>query len=174
VKRLWITVLVLAAQLAASVPVLAGTKVGYVNINRIMQEAPAAQRALKKITEEFAGRDQELSKMQEQLRNAQNSMETNAVAVSEATRRTQERNLNALSVELQRKQTQFKEDLNRRRDEELRDIRDRVNRAVSNIADAEQYDIIFQEVVWANPRIEITDAAIKALEAGEPSSPPSK
>ncbi len=173
-KRRWVTVLALAAQLAASVPVLADTKIGYVNINRIMQEAPAAQRAQKKITEEFTVRDQELSAMQAQLRNAQNAMETNAVTVSEATRRTQERNLNALSVEFQRKQTQFKEDLNRRRDEELRDIRDRINRAVSNIADVEKYDIIFQDVVWANPRIDITDAAIKALEARQPPSPPSK
>jgi outer membrane protein len=174
VKCRWVTVLALAAQLAASVPALAGTKIGYVNIKRLMQEAPAAQRALKTISEEFAARDQELSKMQEQLRNEQNSMETNALTVSESTRKTQERNLNALSIEFQRKQTQFKEDLNRRRDEELRDIRNRINRAVNNIAEAEHYDIIFQDVVWANPRIDITDAALKALEADEPSGPPSK
>ena len=173
-KRRWVTVLALAAQLAASVPALADTKIGYLDIKRIMQEAPAAQRSQKKITEEFAVRDRELSKMQEQLRNAKNSMETNAAAVSEATRRTQERNLNALSIEFERKQTQLKEDLDRQRDRDLRDIRDRINRAVTNIAKAEKYDIIFQDVVWANHRIDITDAVLKALEAGEPSSPPSK
>ena len=153
---------------------MAGTKIGYVDIKRLMQEAPAAQRAQKKTTEEFAVRDQELSRMQEQLRNAQNSMESSAVAAPEATRKNQERNLNALSIEFQRKQTQFKEDLNRQRDRDLRDLRDLIDRAVADIANAENYDIIFQDVVWANPRIDITDAVIKALEAGEPPGPPSK
>ena len=40
------------------------------------------------------------------------------------------------------------------------------NRAVRQIAETEKLDIVFQneQVVWASPRIDITDKVIKALE----------
>jgi outer membrane protein len=45
-------------------------------------------------------------------------------------------------------------------------IFERVNKIIKQIAEAEKYDIIFQEAVYANPRIDITDKVIKALGDG--------
>jgi outer membrane protein len=63
-----------------------------------------------------------------------------------------------------RKQREFREDLNQRRNDELARGLERANRAVRAIAEQEQYDIVFQEAVYANPRIDITDKVIKALD----------
>ena len=79
-------------------------------------------------------------------------------------RRTKEREFADLNKDFQRKQREFREDLNQRRNEELAAVLERANRAIKSIAEAEKYDIIFQEAVYANPRIDLTDKVIKALE----------
>jgi outer membrane protein len=86
--------------------------------------------------------------------------------MAESDRRTKEREFNDLNREFQRKQREFREDLSQRQNEEMASIFERVNKVIKQIAETEKYDIIFQEAVYANPRIDITDRVIKALGDG--------
>jgi len=97
-------------------------------------------------------------------------MEKNAVTMSESERSRREREFNDLNRDFQRKQREFREDLNQRRNEELAAVLERANRAVRAIAEAEKYEIIFQEAVWASPKIDITDRVIKSLDDTKPAS----
>ena len=90
-------------------------KVGYVNTQRIFRDAPAAQKAAKKLEGEFAKRDQDLQRMSKQLQGLQENLEKNAVTMAEADRRAKEKEFGELSREFQRKQREFREDLNLRR-----------------------------------------------------------
>ena len=157
---------VLTASLAAAGPALAQSHIGFVSLERILREAPAAQRAQKKIEQEFSKRDRELAAMAEQLKKAQEHLERNAMTMSESDRQKSEREFNDLSREFQRRQRQFREDLAQRRNEELGVVIERANRAVKLIAESEKLDVVFQNehVVWASPRIDITDKVIKALD----------
>jgi outer membrane protein len=150
--------------LGAGTPALAQSKIGFVNLDRILREAPAAQRAQKKIEQEFARRDQDLGKLAEQLKKMQDALEKNAVTMSEPDRQKRERDFNEQNREFQRKQREFREDLNTRRNDELAVVIERANRAIRQIAEAEKYDIVFQDAVWANPRIDLTEKVIKALD----------
>jgi outer membrane protein len=42
---------------------------------------------------------------------------------------------------------------------------EQANRVIRQIAEQEKYDIIFQDAVYANPRIDITERVIKSLDA---------
>ncbi|MBK5103024.1 MAG: OmpH family outer membrane protein [Burkholderiales bacterium] len=139
-------------------------KVGFVNTERVFRDAAPAVRAQKKIEQEFAKRDKEMQGMAEQIRKLQESLEKNAVTMSETERRTKEREFGELNKDFQRKQREFREDLNQRRNDELAAVLERANRAIKAIAESEKYDIIFQEAVYASPRIDLTDKVIKALE----------
>jgi outer membrane protein len=154
-----------AVSLLAAAPALGQAKIGYVMLDRILREAPAAQRAQKKIELEFSKREQELARSGEQLKKLQETLEKNSVTMSEADRQKRERELGDLSREFQRKQREFREDLNQRRNEELSGVLERANRAVRQIAETEKLDIVFQndQAVWASPRIDITEKVIKAL-----------
>jgi len=162
--------LVLAAVVAAVSPALAQAegKFGFVNTERILRDAAPAVRAQKKIEAEFAKRDQEMSKMAEQLKRLQDELEKNGVTMSETQRRNKERDFNDLNRDFQRKQREFREDLNQRRNEELAQVVELANRIIRQVAEQEKYDIIFQDAVYANPRIDITDKVIKALEGKPP------
>ncbi len=139
-------------------------KVGFVNTERVFRDAAPAVRAQKKIEQEFAKRDQDMKRMAEQIRKLQETLEKNAVTMPEAERRTKEREFSDMSKDFQRKQREFGEDLNQRRNEELAAVLERANRTIKAIAEAEKYDIIFQEAVYASPRVDITEKVIKALE----------
>ena len=159
------------AALAQDKPAAATTltgKFGFVNTERILRDAIPAQRAQKKIEAEFQKRDQELARLADQLKRMQDDLEKNTVTMSESQRRTKEREFAELNRDFQRKQREFREDLNQRRNEELAQVVEQANRVIRQIAEQEKYDIIFQDAVFASPRIDITDKVIKALEAGKP------
>lgn len=147
-------------------PVLAESRIGFVNSQKIMNESPQAARAKKRIEKDFEKRDQELQKMAKQLQGLQEALEKNALTMAESERRTKEREFGDLNRDFQRRQREFREDLSQRQNEEMAAILERVNKAIKQIAETEKYDIIFQEAVYANPRIDVTDKVIKALGDG--------
>jgi outer membrane protein len=152
-----------AVLLAVSLPAAAEMKIGFVNSDRLMRDAAPAMKAQKKLEKEFEKREQELQKVSKQLQGMQEGLEKNAVTLSETDRKNKEREFNDLNRDFQRRQREFREDLNQRRNEELAAVIERANKAIKAIAEAEKYDIIFQDAVYANPRIDITDKVIKAL-----------
>lgn len=141
----------------------ADSRIGFVNTERIFRDAAPSVRAQKKIEKEFEKRDQEMQRLAKQLQTMQESLEKNAVTMSESDKRNKEREFNDLNRDFQRKQREFREDLNQRRNEELAAVLERANKAIKSIAEAEKYDVILQEAVYASPRIDITDKVIKAL-----------
>jgi len=143
-------------------------KFGFVNTERILRDAAPAQRAQKKIEAEFQKRDQELAKIAGDLKRMQDDLDKNAMTMSETQRRSREREFGDLNREFQRKQREFREDLNQRRNEELAQVVELANRVIRQIAEQEKFDIIFQDAVFASPRIDITDKVIKALDSGKP------
>ena len=155
--------LVAAALLGLSQAAIAETKIGFVNSDRVMREAAPAVRAQQRLEKEFEKRDQELQRIARDLKSMQEDLERNGPTMADGDRRNKERALTELNRDFQRKQREFREDLNQRRNEELASVLDKANRSVKDIAEKENYDIIFQEAVFANPRIDITDKVIKAL-----------
>ncbi len=138
-------------------------KVGYVNTQRIFRDAPAAQKAGKKLEGEFAKRDQDLQKMAKQLQGLQENLEKNSVTMAETERRAKEKEFAELSREFQRRQREFREDLNLRQNEENAAVIEKANKAIKQIAEAEKFDLILQDVVWVSPKLDITERVIKAL-----------
>ena len=156
--------LVFMALLASGTPALAQTKIGFVSVDRVLREAPAAQRAQKKLDQEFSKRSQDLAKMAEQLKKSQENLEKNAVTMSESDRQKRDREFSDLNRDFQRKQREFNEDLNQRKNEELSGVLQRADRAVKQIAESEKFDLIVGEpMVWVSSRIDITEKVIKAL-----------
>ena len=143
------------ALLSFSAGALADSKIGFVNSQKILSDAPQAARAKKKIEKDFEVRDQDLARIAKQLKAMQESIDKNAVTMAEPERRTKEREFGELNREFQRKQREFREDLSQRQNEEMAAIFERVNKIIKQIAEAEKYDIIFQEAVYALSLIHI-------------------
>jgi outer membrane protein len=146
--------------------VQAESKIGFVNSQRVLNEAPQAVKAKKRLEKDFEKRDQDLQKIAKQLQTMQETMEKNAVTLGESERRVKAREFEDMNRDFQRKRREFSEDLTQRQNEETAAVFERINKIIKTIAEAEKYDIIFQEAVYASPRIDITEKVIKALGDG--------
>ena len=154
--------LILASAFAAT-PSLANSKIGFVNTEKLLREAPLSISAQKKLEREFASRDQELQKLAKQARDLQAQLDKDGVTMSDSERKTKERDLGNLNRDLQRQGREFREDLNLRRNEELGQIQERARKAIQEIARAEKFDLIVEQAVFVDPKSDITDRVMKAL-----------
>ena len=145
-----------------------GGRMGFVNTERVLRDSAPAIRAQTKLKAEFQKREEEMARLDERLKRLQVDLEKNAVAMNELQRRTKERDFADLNRDYQRKLRELREDSNQRRNEELAQVIDHANRAIRQIAEQEKFDVIFQDAVYASPRIDITDRVIKALEGKLP------
>jgi len=166
-KRPILTVMAIAALAAAQISQGAELKIGFVDQERITRESAPADRASKQLEKEFAPRAQEMQRREAQMKTMQGQLEKDALTMSESDRRTKEQELGRLTLDVQRMQREYREDLNLRRNQELGALFERANRAIKQIAEAEKYDVILQEAVYRNPRIDITDRVLKALSDGK-------
>ena len=132
-------------------------RIGFVNTDRIFREATAAKAAQTKLEAEFAKREKDLSDLANTLKTASEKFEKDAPTLAESQRTTRQ------DRDFQRKRREFQEDLNARKNEELQGVLERANRVVKQVAEAEKYDVILQEAVYINPRHDITDKVLKAL-----------
>jgi outer membrane protein len=142
-------------------------RVGFVNTDRIFREANTAKAAQAKLEQEFSKREKELNDIGNALKNASDKFEREAPTLSESQRMQRQKQLLDQDRDFQRKRREFQEDLNARKNEELQQVLERANRVVKQVAEAEKYDVILQEAVYINPKHDITDKVIKALNAAK-------
>ncbi len=152
---------------AASVAQAQDFKMGFVNTERIFREAASAKQAQAKLEQEFAKREKELVDAGNALKAASEKLEREAPTLSESQRNARQKQLVEQDRDFQRKRREFQEDLNARKNEEQQVVVERANRAVKQVAESEKYDVVFQEAVYVNPKHDITDKVIKALNAAK-------
>jgi len=142
-------------------------KLGYVNSDRVLREAIPAKAAQTRLETEFSKRQKEGEEAANRLKAAADKLDKDSPTLSESERSRRQRDLVEQDRELQRKRREFQEDLNQRKNEELASVVERANKVVKQIYDSEKYDLILQGdvVVFAGPRVDITDKVIKALNA---------
>jgi len=149
---------------AASEAPVVGTKIGFVNTQRLLVDSVLAKTAQTKLETEFDKRNQELQKALNDFRTRVQQFERDAPVLAESDRNRRQRELGNIDADLQRKQREIQEDFNRRRNEEFSIIIEKANTAIKNIAEKENYDLILQDAVTVSPRVDITDKVLKALE----------
>ncbi len=162
--KTWIIKLIPALLLVAFSQAFATDfRIGVVDTERILRESVPALKAEKRIEKEFATRDQEIKKVSQQVKDIQAFLDKEGMTLPDADRRNKERELDNLNVNLQRLQREFREDLNLRKNEELVVVLGQANKAIQQIAESEKYDLVLQEAVYRNPKIDITEKVLQYL-----------
>ncbi|WP_026035247.1 OmpH family outer membrane protein [Cupriavidus sp. BIS7] len=156
-----------AAALCVAAPAMAQeARIAAVNSERILRDSQPAKAAQVKLEQEFSKRDRELQDMAQKIKAMADKLDKDTAVLADSDRQRRQREVADLDREFQRKQREFREDLNQRRNEELAQVLERANRVIRQLAEQRKYDLIVQEAVYVNPRIDITDDVMKALNAG--------
>ena len=160
-KRLFFFLLAFSLPAAAQ---SADLKIGFVNTEKVFRDSQLAVKAQKKLEKEFQTREQEIQKMVKQARDLQAFIEKEGLTLSEADRTKKQKDMANLSRDLQHDQRAFREDLNQRKNEEFASVQERARKAIMEIAEKEKFDLILENVVYASPKVDITDRVLKTLE----------
>jgi outer membrane protein len=166
-KLLRIAVAGVALVLAGPALAQDALRVGVVNLERILRESASAKAAQAKLEQEFSRRDKELQETAARVRQLSEKLERDGPVLAEGDRGRRQREIADLEREFQRRQREFREDLNQRRNEELASVLERANRIIKQLAEQEKYDLILQEAVFASPRIDMTEKVLRALNAAK-------
>lgn len=159
----WFLILALGLSGVSATAVAQELKIGFINTDRIFRDANSAKAAQTKLEQEFMRREKELTDQGNQLKTIADKLDKDAPTLSEAQRNTRQKQLVEQDRDFQRKRREFQEDLNVRKNEELQQVLERANRVVKQVAEAEKYDVVLQEVVYINPKHDITEKVLKVL-----------
>ncbi len=160
-KRIFTLLLALTLSSAAQAAEL---KIGFVNTEKVFRDSQLAVKAQKKLEKEFQSREQEIQKLVKQARDLQAFLEKEGLTLSEADRSKKQKELANLSRDVQHDQRAFREDLNQRKNEEFAGVQERARKAIMEIAEKEKFDLILENVVYASPKVDVTDRVLKSLE----------
>ena len=140
-------------------------RLGFVKTDRIFKESNIAKTASAKIEQEFSARDKDLADQSALLKSMVDKFPIEAPTMSDTQRTARQKSLTDQDRELQRKRRAFQEDLAARRNEELQRVLARADEVVKQVAAAEKYDLVLQEAVYVNPRIDLTNKVLDILNA---------
>lgn len=159
--------LLVALIFGGSLPALAQElKIGVVNVPVLMQRAPQAQVAMDALQEEFAPRQREIAAKQKEYQDLGERVQRDVAVMGETERRNAEKDLRDLQREVSRLQTEFQEDLNLRRNEELGTLQRALLKEVQDYAQAAGFDLVVGDgVLYASTAVNITENVLRAMEA---------
>ena len=140
-----------------------GTRVAVVNSEKVFNESNLAKAMQTRLQNEFTKRQNDLRDSAQKIQVAAEKLDKDGAIMNEAERVRRQRELADQDRELQRKQREFTEDLNQRTFEERAKIAEKANLVLRQIAEQRKLDVIVQEAAFVNPKSDITDDVIKAL-----------
>ncbi len=153
-----------AALVLAAAPAWAETKIGVVNMVKLVAEAPQAKAAQKKIETEFEPRRQELVALQKSIQSLEERLRRDGAVMSDDEAQKIERDLTGKRRDLKRRNDEFQEDLNLRNNEVLTKLQNEVYDAMTSLAKEEKYDLILgQGVLYSSDAMDVTDKILAKL-----------
>ena len=159
---------VVSAMLALVAPlgaVHAELKIAVVNVPRLLEEAPQAKTAMQALQDEFAPRQRAIVAQQKDLKTKEEKLQRDGAVMAENERRNAEKDLRDGQREMARKQNEYVEDLNLRRNEELGKLQRSLLQEVQGYARTANYDIVVGDgVLYVNESMDITAQVLSALQ----------
>jgi outer membrane protein len=160
--------LLFSASLALLAPLAAHAaelKIAVVNVPRLLEEAPQAKQAMQALQDEFAPRQRTIVATQKDLKTKEEKLQRDGAVMAENERRNAEKDLRDGQREIARKQNEYVEDLNLRRNEELGKLQRSLLQEVQTFARTANYDIVVGDgVLYANESMDITAQVLSALQ----------
>ncbi len=155
--------LFLALLLTANVS-FAELKIGFVNVAQVLEKAPQAEKAKKRLEKEFSPRDKHLVSQGKEIKKLDEKLKRDASVMGESERRKLERDIIAKKREAKRAQQEFSEDFNMRRNEELGKLQRRILEAIRALAKDQNFDLLLTDgVIFASSQIDVTEEVKKKL-----------
>ena len=157
------------ATVVMSVPAMAEIKIGVVDYARLLEQSPQAKALQDSLKNEFGPRYQQLLAQDKQLKDRADKLQKDGATMSQDQREKEEKTLRDAARDLERKKTEWQDDSNTRRNEEMNKLQRSLVGEVRDYAKAQNFDVVIAEgVIYATPAVDITPAVLQAMQSRSP------
>ena len=141
-------------------------KIGFVSLPALIERAPQTKASMDALQEEFAPRQREFVAKQKELEDLAAKAQKDFAVMGETERRNAEKDLRDLQREVTRLQTELREDLNLRQNEEYGILQRAILKEVQDYAQAQSFDLIVGDgVLYVSNAVNVTEQVLREIEA---------
>jgi outer membrane protein len=152
--------------LAAGQATSADLKIGVVNFQKLLEDAPQTKTAMQALENEFGPRRRELMTMQNDLKAKDEKLQKESAVMAESDRANAEKSLRDQQREFSRKAGEFQDDASSRKNEELGKVQRYLVQEIQTYANAQGFDLVLGDgVFYAKTPLDITAAVLTVLQS---------
>ncbi len=141
-----------------------GSKVGYVNVDKVLRSLPSVEKARKQLREEFASKEEEIVKHSKDFEKRLKEFQKNKATMLKSDADKEFQALLQLEQQLKQKTEAFNTELTARNEVVLQKLQTQINDTVKKIAAKEEFDLILHDrIAYVNDNSDITNKVIKAI-----------
>ena len=143
--------------------VSAAPKLGYVDVAKIMEQAPQAEDARVTLEEEFKPRDEALAAERESILKLEQRIQRDGDIMSASQREALTSEIRDRSRQFQREREAFKEDLSVRRNEALAKLQEEIYQVILQVAERNGYDLVLTDAIYATDEVDMSELVLRRL-----------
>lgn len=138
--------LLMAVALTVGTPAFAdGTKIGVVDLQKIMQTSKQMKDIQEKLEKEFKPRRDKLVAMEEGLKKDMEQFKRDSAVLSQTQRKDLEKKIVSTQQQFEREGQQYQQELNTAHNEAMESFYTQIRAAIAKVAQSEHYDMVFQK-----------------------------
>ncbi len=158
-----------AAALGPAAASAADLKIGYVDLQKALNEVDEGKSAKAVLKRDFDEKQKELDRKQEELKRMRADLDKQSVVMSDQARREKEEEFQRKAMETQGRFLELQKELSGREREVTRGIFDKMGVLIREIAEAEGFTMVFEKtdagLLYAPPALDITNELIRKYNA---------
>lgn len=164
-KRLFThTALLLLLLIIGSQHAAAQQKIAYVDMKRLLEQAPQVIGGRQRLDQEFRPRNEALDEEKARLEMLEDRLQRDAAVMSAEQAAELEREVRELRRYVRRAQEDLRDEFAFRLNQELEHVNEVVNEAVRSLARRRGFDLVLSSpVMYASDDVDITDDALREL-----------
>ena len=161
-----VTSFIVFTLILSTAPAMAGTKVGFINLSRLVKESVHGKAAMENIERMKKEKQIRLSEMLKKINDIKLDLQTKADLLKENEKKDRVDELNALIKEYKRMVADAKEEIAKADREMVAAILKKADPVLKKVAKKKKFTIILKDpnaIGYLDPSVDITDAVLKEL-----------
>lgn len=164
-KLLVVCGLMLASTMASA----ASPKIGFVNMNQLLKEAPQVEAINNKLQDRFSAPKKELDDLGNSIKEQEKEIKRNELLMTESKLKKSKENLLEQIKQYREKEAKLAKELQAMQNQELAVFRDVVRKVIGEMAEQEKFDLILNDgVMYADESLNVTDKLLERLKKQAP------
>jgi outer membrane protein len=142
-----------------------GTKIGVVDLQKIMQTSTQMKAIQEKLEKEFKPRRDKLVAMEDGLKKDMEKFKRDSAVLSQAQKKDLEKKIVSTQQQFEREGQQYQQELSTAHNESMEEFYNKIRAAIAKVAESEAFDVVLQKdaAPFSVDKLDVTGKVMKEI-----------